>query len=236
MPLTNRGNYRIDLQGWPNLTTPKLFLLARDCVPLTRALNTLSQVDEYAGTGYDGGFGGTSRQTPANLAVSEDDSGNRSELTFDAPTFTGLLGPDPIAPFLALAEEITDDAGSHLIAFFPIATAGNQAAISAATEDSPGVFTSAGHGLSDDDLVYLVGFAGGTWDTLNLRPFTVDDATTDTFTLKDEAGNAIDTSALGTPTLTNAKVGRPIPMNGAAVTLTPDADGAIQTLTQLADA
>lgn len=228
MLMTNRGSYRIDLQGWPNLTNPRLILLARDGALPTQAINTVSELDEYAGPGYNGGFGGTSRETPANLAVSEDDAGNRSEMTFDAVTFSAVNGPDPIAPGVALVEEIASDAASHVISFHPVKTTANELAVTAASNDNPSSWTTASaHGLTTNDWIYVEGFAGGTWDgAVNGRFFKVTVVDADEFTVQ-----GLDGTSLGTATLTNAKIYRPIPMNGADVTLTPNAEGVVQSQT-----
>lgn len=63
------------------------------------------------------------------------------------------------------------------------------------TSANPGVITIATHNFSDDDEVFISGI-GGTMDELNGRFFTVDNATTNTFTLTDIFGNAVDTSSL----------------------------------------
>lgn len=229
MLMTTRGSYRIDLQGWPNLTNPKVILLARDTAVPLRSHNVVSDLTEYTGSGYDGGFGGTTRETPANLAVSEDDGNVRSEMTHDPVTVSGVLGPDPIAPISALIEEITDDAGSHVIAFSPIKTAGNEIAVTAASEANPAVLTTASaHGLATNDLVYIEGAAGGTWPTqLNGRVFKVTVVDADEFSLQ-----GVDSSSFGTATFATFKVYRPIPMNGADLTLTPDAQGVAQSYPQ----
>ena len=228
MLMTNRGSYRIDLQGWPNLTTPHLVLIARDGALPTQAINTMDELDEYAGAGYTGGFGGASRQVPANLAVAEDDANNRSEMTFDAPTFTGVNGPDPIAPVLVLIEEITNDAGSHVIGFFPVKTTANELAVTAASNANPSSWTTASdHGLTTNDWIYVEGFAGGTWDAaVNGKFFKVTVVDADEFTVQ-----GLDGTSLGTATFATAKIYRPIPMNGADVTLTPNAEGVAQSET-----
>lgn len=64
--------------------------------------------------------------------------------------------------------------------------------ISAITKANPGVVTSTAHGYSDGDEVFLNEVGGMT--QLNGRPFVVDNATANTFTLEDVFGNAVDTT------------------------------------------
>lgn len=66
--------------------------------------------------------------------------------------------------------------------------------ITAMTTANPGVFTSAGHGFSNNDTVYVDGLVGPT--TLNARTYLIANSAANTFTLKDLYGNAIDTSSL----------------------------------------
>lgn len=66
-------------------------------------------------------------------------------------------------------------------------------AITAATAANPVEITSAGHGLSDGDEIYLDGMGG--MEALNGRFYIVDNATTDTFELQ-----GVDGSALGSYT------------------------------------
>lgn len=70
----------------------------------------------------------------------------------------------------------------------------NSLAISAVTQANPGVFTSAGHGYSNGQTVFLQSLGGMT--ALNGRFLNVANATTNTFTLQDFAGNNISTAAL----------------------------------------
>lgn len=67
-------------------------------------------------------------------------------------------------------------------------------AITAVTQANPGVFTSAAHGYSNGDWLYVDNLGGMT--ALNDRFLKVAGATTNTYTLTDLAGNAINTSAL----------------------------------------
>jgi hypothetical protein len=228
MLITNRGSTRLDTVGIA-LTAPHLILLARDSAVPTQALNTVSQVTEYAGAGYTGGFGGASRfDLTGELSVAEDDGNNRSEISFTPALFSGVNGPDPIAPIAASIEEITDNAGSNLIAFHPLKSTAQEWVPNAASEASPAQLDgAASHGLTTDDLVYIEGFAGGTWATqLNgkVSKITVVDA--NSFSLQ-----GVDSSGFGTATFATAKVYRPLWMNGAPVTVTADAEGAIQSRT-----
>lgn len=70
--------------------------------------------------------------------------------------------------------------------------------ITAISNASEGVFTAAGHGLSNGDRVVLMGLSGGSMGQLNYSQYTVTDATTDTFKLYIVGTSTyIDTSALG---------------------------------------
>lgn len=66
--------------------------------------------------------------------------------------------------------------------------------ITAITQATPGVFTSAAHGYSNGDWVYVLGCGGMT--SLNFRYYIVAGVTANTYTLTDLAGNAISTAAL----------------------------------------
>lgn len=77
--------------------------------------------DELACDGYDGGFGGADRKTPANRTWNRDDANGRVEFDFDNITLAGLGGGvsannDTIGYFV-LAEERTADSDSPLIAW-----------------------------------------------------------------------------------------------------------------------
>jgi hypothetical protein len=66
----------------------------------------------------------------------------------------------------------------------------------AITKANPGVMTIASHGYSNGDEVYISGVGGMT--ELNGRNFIVAGVTTNTFTLKDLYGTAIDTTSFTT--------------------------------------
>ena len=70
---------------------------------------------------------------------------------------------------------------------------GSAKTITAVTQASPGVLTSATHGFSDGDEIYITGVGGMT--QLNDRNFIVANATANTFTLVDLFGVAINTTA-----------------------------------------
>ena len=70
---------------------------------------------------------------------------------------------------------------------------GSAKTITAVTQASPGVLTSATHGFSDGDEIYITGVGGMT--QLNDRNFIVANVTTNTFTLADLFGAAINTTA-----------------------------------------
>lgn len=69
-------------------------------------------------------------------------------------------------------------------------------AITAITKTSPGVVTSASHGFSDNDRVFLRDIVGMT--ELNNQIAVVTNSTTNTFELYDSQGNEIDTSGYTT--------------------------------------
>jgi hypothetical protein len=73
---------------------------------------------------------------------------------------------------------------------------GSAKTITGVTQASPGVITSSSHGFSDGEEIYITGVGGMT--QLNDRNYIVDNATTDTFTLTDLFGVAIDTTAFTT--------------------------------------
>ena len=64
--------------------------------------------------------------------------------------------------------------------------------ITGITQASPGSVTSASHGYSNGDKIYIDGIVGMT--ELNNRSFVVDNASTNNFTLKDLFGAAVDTT------------------------------------------
>jgi hypothetical protein len=69
---------------------------------------------------------------------------------------------------------------------------GTAKTITGITQADPGVVTSASHGFSNGDEVYVSGIVGMT--ELNGRNYLVANATTNTFTLQDLFGNDIDTT------------------------------------------
>lgn len=73
---------------------------------------------------------------------------------------------------------------------------GSAKTITGVTQASPGVITSNSHGFSDGEEIYMTGVGGMT--QLNDRNYIVDNATTNTFTLTDLFGVAIDTTAFTT--------------------------------------
>ena len=75
----------------------------------------------------------------------------------------------------------------------------SEKSVSSITQASPGVFTSSSHGLSDGDEVYLYN-EGGDMTELVARNYLIANSTTDTFTLTDLFGNAIDTTGFTTYT------------------------------------
>jgi hypothetical protein len=76
---------------------------------------------------------------------------------------------------------------------------GSAKSVSAITKANPGVFTSASHGLTNGDEVYLTNTAGGMTE-LAVRNYLVANSTTNTFTLTDLFGVAINTTGFTTYT------------------------------------
>ncbi len=73
---------------------------------------------------------------------------------------------------------------------------GSARAVSAVTKANPAVFTSNAHGLSNGTVVWLSGISGsGNWATnLNARWYTVLNAATNTFQLRNSSGTIVSTS------------------------------------------
>jgi hypothetical protein len=73
---------------------------------------------------------------------------------------------------------------------------GSAKTITAVTKANPGVITSSSHGFSNGDEIYITGVGGMT--QLNDRNYIVTNATTNTFTLTDLFGAAINTTSFTT--------------------------------------
>ena len=71
--------------------------------------------------------------------------------------------------------------------------------ITGATRANPGVITSATHGYSNGDWIYITGVGGMT--QLNGNYYIVANATANTFTLTDLNGVAVNTTSCGTYTI-----------------------------------
>ena len=76
---------------------------------------------------------------------------------------------------------------------------GSAKSVSAITKANPGVFTSNSHGLTNGDEVYLYNTGGGMTE-LVARNYLIANSTTNTFTLTDLFGNAINTTGFTTYT------------------------------------
>lgn len=88
---------------------------------------------------------------------------------------------------------------------------GKAAHITAGTEASPSVLTTAGHDFVTGDVVYVYGATGGGWPrALNGGPWTIANVVGDSFSLKDAEGSYFSGVGLGT-------------MTGSAYVRTPDA-------------
>lgn len=228
MLVTEVGAARLGKLGVDGLTAPHVILLARNSALPTLAMEDVADVTEYSGGGYTGGFGGSSRQVPGSLASTVDAANDRAEIDAADVSFTGVSGPASIAPCVAFIDEVTDDANSPLMWFIPLKTA--PVDVTAASEANPAVITTDGaHGLTTGDLVYIEGFAGGTWaDAVNGRHFKATVVDADEFSL-----DGLDSSSLGTATFASAKVYRPLAMNGAAVNVQWSAEGLIHIVPQV---
>mgnify|MGYP003626180786 FL=1 len=76
---------------------------------------------------------------------------------------------------------------------------GSAKSVSGITKANPGVFTSNSHGLTNGDEVYLYNTGGGMTE-LVARNYLIANSTTNTFTLTDLFGNAINTTGFTTYT------------------------------------
>ena len=76
---------------------------------------------------------------------------------------------------------------------------GSAKSVSGITKADPGVFTSNSHGLTNGDEVYLYNTGGGMTE-LVARNYLIANSTTNTFTLTDLFGNAINTTGFTTYT------------------------------------
>lgn len=132
------------------------------------------------------------RKTLTTVALSLDDTLNKSILKFDNIAFGNLEAGQTVAA-VVFYEFITDDAASPLIyhldgkikvvaaAPAAIGTTGN---ITGLTQANPAVVTSAAHGLVNGQSVYLAAIGGMT--ALNNRVFVVAGVTTNTYQLTGE--------------------------------------------------
>lgn len=216
---TIRGLADVIANGW---TAGKLVLMADTFLP-DRQDNVATDFTEYSGPGYTGGHNGASRKTLASLAVNEDDANQRVELdAADPSAWSGLTGPAAVGVVLGVIRQVTADSDSVIRGYLPIKSRG--LAVTAATAANPAVLTANAHGLTNGQVVYLEGFAGGTWATnVNKRWFVVGNVTTNTFEL-----TGINATGFGTATFASAMVYRPTPMNGADFTPQFDAEGMFQ--------
>lgn len=131
-----------------------------------------------------------------------------------APFGTGL--ETDVEPWLAPQDAFTDVENAHIHHGYIEKRKGYQFLaqivhgrdITAATTANPAVFTvSSATGLSDGDSVTLAYLAGGTWDSLNLSTYTIDNLSGATFNLVDSSGTTVDGSGLGTYTASTGRLG-----------------------------
>lgn len=98
--------------------TIKVMLVGSAVTP-TRDMDTVDQVnsDEIDATGYTAGFGGAGRKTLGNKAWAVDKTNDRAEFTASSVSWTGLgNATNDNVVHVILIKEITNDAGSRLIA------------------------------------------------------------------------------------------------------------------------
>lgn len=76
--------------------------------------------NELSGTGYTGGFGGSGRKTLGSKAFNTDLTNDFVGWTAAALTWTAINAGSP--KYLILIKEITNDAGSKLIAYLDLGT------------------------------------------------------------------------------------------------------------------
>jgi len=112
----------LDVEGSADIV---LIPMSESYTPDAEAHEFISDVvaDELDADGYDSGFGGADRQTPANRSWDRNDgaSPSRLELQFGDVTWSDLGGGvsannDTIGGFL-IAEERTDDTDSPILGF-----------------------------------------------------------------------------------------------------------------------
>ncbi|HYD28020.1 ubiquitin-activating E1 FCCH domain-containing protein [Brevundimonas sp.] len=113
--------------------------------------------------------------------------------------------------------------GSTAITGAVINLTGTEMSITAATKDRPIVVTSAGHGFSNDDIVWITGATGMT--QLNNKAYRVRNKTTNTFELYTVGGTRVNGSSYGSYT-GNAKVRR-CQNNDCSITITSNGHGMI---------
>lgn len=141
------------------------------------------------------------RQAVTSRTVTQDDTNNNAKYDCGNVGF-GALESGQTVDFAVIYQEITTDADSpplfyidgkmDIVAAAPqvVAPTGS---ITDVTNANPGVVTSAGHGLSNGDMVKITGVVGMT--ELNNNVYTVAGAATDTFQL-----SGTDTTSYGTYT------------------------------------
>jgi len=113
--------------------------------------------------------------------------------------------------------------GSTQITGAVINLTGTEIAITGATKTSPIVITAAGHGFSNDDIVWITGATGMT--QLNNKAYRVRNRSTNTFELYTVGGSRVNGNSYGTYS-GNAKVRR-CQNNDCSVTITSNSHGMI---------
>lgn len=76
--------------------------------------------DEFADTGYTGGFNGAGRKALSNKAATVDNTNNRAQFDYDDITWT-TLGTGDTVVMAVMIRENTNDAGTNLCTLHDIA-------------------------------------------------------------------------------------------------------------------
>lgn len=149
-------------------------------------------INDILATGVEISVGSYSRQTIGSKVVSVDDTNDRG--AFDCANIQfGSLEAGQTVEAIVVYKHVTDDSDSIPLLYIngkaPItaaapATASTSGSITDVTNANPGVVTSASHGLSNGDKVYIDGVGGMT--EINDRVFTVANKAADTFELQGE--------------------------------------------------
>lgn len=212
-------------------------LLLRSTGSYTFDPDDLYVADIFTGGGVEISVTSYSRKSMANKSLAIDNTNDAGVADCDAIVFGALEVGQTVDAFV-IFEQVTNDADSKLIAFFdgksdlvaaaPVA-ASLTGSITAATKASQCEITSAAHGLSNGDVVFIED-CGGMTEINNLK-FTVANVATDTFELSgiDSTGYTLYTSGGTFKQVMNVYVDRvwEIIVEGAAVDFGGGATGVV---------